>query len=206
MAIVKLKTKGNEDREYKALPADTYYMKIRECSLTDSKFINKDTGEPDKQIQITWEISRLTEEQQDDPDVDPERWVKQWLGFFYGATKGGTSSSKLKVFIDSLIEQGFLQDFDPETGDIDTDWLVGIEQKVSLTVDGSWNRVGTILPIRKAKAAPALPKNAPQRIEQAPVGVIQPTRSPKAAMSPMPAPVAVTDDDEDLFDDDALPV
>jgi hypothetical protein len=195
MAMLKLKTKGNEEREYKALPADTYYMKIRDCALTDSKFINKDTGEPDKQIQITWEISRLTEEQQEDPDVDAERWVKQWFGYFYGATKGGTAASKLKVFIDSLVAQGFLEDFDPETGDIDTDWFIGIEQKVSLTEDGSWNKVGTIMPIRKAKSAPALPKNAPQRIEQAPV---------KAAKA-KPAPVAVVEPDEDeeeLFDNE----
>jgi hypothetical protein len=59
-----------------------------------------------------------------------------------------------------------LQDFDPENGaEIDTDWFVGIEQRVLLDIKGTYNQVvGVSAPRKKAapKPAPAPAKPAPK--------------------------------------------
>jgi hypothetical protein len=121
---------------------------------------------------LCWEISRLTAEQAE-AEVDDTRWVRQWLSLYYGETKNGPS--KLKAFIDGLREQGLLADFDPESGEIDSDWFIGIEQKVALGVKGNFNNVVAVGPLKPAKRAPAKPtapapparRNAPQLVAQA---------------------------------------
>ena len=192
-----MRTGGAGSGEYLPLPEDIYVMKIRDADVTISAFKDEKTGEDQMQLALTWEISRLTEEQRE-ADVDENRWVKQWFSLFYGETKKGPS--KIKVFIDSLRSQGLLEEFDETTGEIDSDWFLGIEQRVTVGVNAKgYNTVVMVSSLRKK--GPTATRNAPQRIEQAPVGVVKPTRSPKAAMSPVPAPVAVADDDEALFDD-----
>ena len=189
MAKATMRTGGAGSGEYLPLPEDIYVMKILESDITLSAFKDEKTGEDQYQLALTWEISRLTEEQRE-ADVDDSRWVKQWFSLFYGETKKGPS--KLKAFIDSLCSQGLLKEFDETTGEIDSDWFLEIEQRVTVGVNPKgYNTVVMISPLRKK--GPAAPRNAPQRIEQAPVTPARPARAP--------APVAVADDDEALFDD-----
>ena len=185
MAKAAMRTGGAATGEYEPLPEDIYVMKIREADITISAFKDEKTGEDQQQLALTWEISRLTEEQRE-ADVDDSRWVRQWFSLFYGETKKGPS--KIKTFIDSLRSQGFLEEFDEATREIDSDWFLGIEQRVTVGVNAKgYNTVVMVSPLRKK--GPAAAKNAPQRIEQAPV---------KAAKRPEPD----EDDGEDLFPDD----
>jgi hypothetical protein len=99
------------------------------------------------------------------------------------------------VFIDSLRSQGLLEDFDPEEGEIDSDWFEGIEQRVTVGVNAKgYNTVVMISPLRKK--GPTASKNAPQRIEQAPVKASKPA---KAAMN-----IAVVEPDEDGEEEEEL--
>ena len=189
MAVATMRKSG--DTTYEPLPADIYYMRVRSADVTLSTFKDKD-GNDQEQIKLTWEVSRLTAEQEAD-GLDGEKWVSQWLSLYYGDTKNGPS--KLKAFIDGLQAQGMLAEFDPETGEIDTDWFVGIEQRVTLAVKGQYNNVVMVSPLKTPKkAAPAAPakapapaRNAPRHIDQAPVGNHR-------------APV-VADDNDPLFDE-----
>lgn len=169
MATVAVRTGGGETT-YEPLPADIYYMKIREADASLSQFKDKD-GNDQYQLALVWEISRLTAEQEE-AEIDDTRWVRQWISLYYGETKNGPS--KLKMFIDNLQAQGLFQEFDPATKEIDTDWFLDIEQRVTLNVKGSYNNVVMVSPLKVAKKSAAAPqpaakKNAPQRIDQAPV-------------------------------------
>jgi hypothetical protein len=186
MAKATMRAQG--DTKYEPLPADTYYMQVRDADITKSAFKDQKTGEDQLQLQLTWEITRLTDEQAE-ADVDEDRWVKQWLSLYYGETKNGPS--KMKAFIDGLQAQGLLEEFDPATAEIDSDWFIGIEQRVTLAVKGDFNNVVMVAPLKikkasakveQAAAVAAPKKNAPRRIEQ--------------------APVTVADDDDDLFAED----
>lgn len=151
--------------QYEPLPADTYLMKVREAKVTESRFVNEKSGENDLQVEITWEIVKLTTEQEE-AGADPKRWVKQWVGFYYGETKNGPS--KFKALIDGLCSQGLLEEFDAASGEFDPDWLLGIEQRVLLTVSGSWNKVvGVSAPLKSKKASKAEPKrNEPKPADE----------------------------------------
>ena len=151
--------------QYEPLPADTYLMKVREAKVTESRFVNEKSGENDLQVEITWEIVKLTAEQAE-AGADPKRWVKQWVGFYYGETKNGPS--KFKALIDGLCSQGLLEEFDATSGEFDPDWLLGIEQRVLLTVSGSWNKVvGVSAPLKSKKASKAEPKrNEPKPVDE----------------------------------------
>ena len=172
MAVYKMKTGGsNNGTQYEPLPADTYLMRIREAKVTESTFKDEKTGEANIQMELTWEIVKLSNEQVE-AGADKDRWVKQWLGFYYGETKNGPS--KFKAFVDGLRSQGLLDEFEDGSDEFDPDWLLGIEQRVLLTVSGSWNKVVGVSAPLKRKAAPApaapvakkLPKNAPVEIEE----------------------------------------
>lgn len=185
MAVAPMRKQG--DTTYEPLPMDTYYMRVREADITLSSFKDKD-GNDQHQLMLCWEISRLTAEQQE-AEVDEDRWVRQWLSLYYGETKNGPS--KLKAFIDGLRGQGLLDEFDPESGEIDSDWFIGIEQKVALGTKGNFNNVVAVGPLKAAKKAgngaklvqePAIAssaqqrRNAPHHIDQEPV-----RRAPVAA-------------------------
>ena len=166
MPVYAMKT-GNAaaSGQYEPLPADTYLMKVREAKVTESRFVNEKSGENDLQVEITWEIVKLTTEQAE-AGADPKRWVKQWVGFYYGETKNGPS--KFKALIDGLCSQGLLEEFDESSGEFDPDWLLGIEQRVLLTVSGSWNKVvGVSAPLKSKKASKAEPKrNEPKPADE----------------------------------------
>lgn len=184
MATVAVRTGGGE-QTYEPLPADIYYMRIREADITLSQFKDKNDNEQ-YQLALVWEISRLTAEQQD-AEIDDTRWVRQWISLYYGETKNGPS--KLKAFIDNLQSQGLLEEFDPAVGEIDSDWFTGIEQRVTLNIKGNYNNVVMVSPLKVAKKNAAAPtKNQPHRIEQAPV------KRPAAA-----AVATADDDDAELF-------
>jgi len=162
MPVYAMKTgNANATTQYEPLPDDTFLMRIREAKVTESRFVNEKSGENDLQVEITWEIVKLTAEQEE-AGADPKRLVKQWVGFYYGGTKNGPS--KFKALIDSLRRKGLLEEFDESSGEFDPDWLLGIEQRVLLTASGSWNKVvGVSAPLKSKKAAKAEPKrNAPQ--------------------------------------------
>ena len=166
MPVYAMKT-GNAaaSGQYEPLPADTYLMKVREAKVTESRFVNEKSGENDLQVEITWEIVKLTTEQAE-AGADPKRWVKQWVGFYYGETKNGPS--KFKALIDGLCSQGLLEEFDESSGEFDPDWLLGIEQRVLLTVSGSWNKVvGVSAPFKSKKAVKAETKrNEPKPADE----------------------------------------
>ena len=178
MAKIAVRVQGAA-QSYEPLPADTYLMRIRAAEVVESTFKDK-SGETQLQLKLTWEVARLSQEQEE-AGVDADRWVSQWIGWYYGETKSGPS--RLKKLIDGLQAQGFLAEFDPENGaEIDTDWFLGIEQRVLLDIKGSYNQVvGVSAPRKKAapKPAPAPAKPAPAK--------------------PAPKPAA---DDEELFEDD----
>lgn len=170
MATVAVRTGGGETT-YEPLPADIYYMRIREADISLSQFKDAKTGDDQYQLAIVWEISRLTAEQEE-AEIDDTRWVRQWISLYYGETKNGPS--KLKAFIDNLQAQGLLEEFDPAAGEIDSDWFLGIEQRVTLNVKGNYNNVVMVSPLKVAKKSAAAPqpaakKNTPQRVDQAPV-------------------------------------
>jgi hypothetical protein len=161
MAKVQVRVQGAA-QSYEPLPADTYLMRIRAAEVVESTFKDK-SGETQLQLRLTWEVARLSQEQEE-AGVDASRWVSQWIGWYYGETKSGPS--RLKKLIDGLQVQGFLQEFDSENGaEIDTDWFVGIEQRVLLDIKGTYNQVvGVSAPRKKAapKPAPAPAKPAPK--------------------------------------------
>lgn len=125
---------GSSNEERPVLPTDIYRMKIVEAGIEDDSFAkpNKDGSLPQK-IVLTWEVSWLTEEQQEAADEAGEEWlgVRVWSRFapYYGDVRAG-GPSKFKAFIDSLREQGHLTDFDPDNFDVED--LVDIEQRVSV--------------------------------------------------------------------------
>jgi len=176
----------SEKAEYKPLPADIYLMRVKAADITVSAYKDKD-GSDQNQLQLTWEIVSLTQEQEED-GADPDRWVKQWLGLYYGETKKG--ASKLKAFIDALQAQGLLEEFDPADGEIDSDWFVGITQRVTLDVKGSYNNVVMVAAPRK-------------RAKNTPVAVAPDPKPKKPAAKPAPAPVSA-EEDEELFDEDVI--
>jgi len=175
MASIKVRTK-DDTTEYAPLPPDMYLMKVRDADITVSSYKDKE-GNDQFQLALTWEISRLTAEQKED-GIDESRWVRQWLSLYYGETKNGPS--KFKEFLDTLQSQGLIPEFDSATGEVDSDWFLGIEQRVTLAVKGSYNNVVMV-------AAPRTPrKNTPQPVKPEDI-------KPKRRPAPPPPP----DDDEE---------
>lgn len=167
MAMVQVRTQS-EGTDFEAYPADTYYARIREADITESKFKDKD-GNAQYQLALVWEVSRLTAEQTE-AELEPGKWFRQWISLYYGETKNGPS--KLKSFIDNLRGQGLLDEFDPAAGEIDSDWFVGVEQRVSVDLKNGYNNVIGVAPLKLKKpaaAAPAPAKNAPRHVAQAPI-------------------------------------
>jgi len=189
MAKVAVRTGGGGgETSYEAFPADTYYCEINQAELVDSQFKDDKTGEPKQQIKITWEVYQLTGEQSD-AGLTTGKWFWQWLEPYYGPTKNGPS--KFQAFIDSLVDQGLLAEFDAAA--FDTDDLIGARQKVAVEeykrADGTMgNKVRAVLPLkptRRAAPAAAAAKAPP------PPGVTR-----KGAPPMRNPPVAVEEDPE----------
>jgi len=180
MARVQVSTGGSGGNgDFGVFPEDTYSAEIIKAEITESKFKDDKTGETKYQLAITWEINELTDEQAED-GLQLGKWVKQWIGLWYGTTKDGTPS-KLKAFLDKLHSQELLpEEFDPDAADLelDTDWLVGIKQKIVVGVRGDFNTVTAVqaprrkgavatAPAAKVKPAPAVAvRNRPQPLKE----------------------------------------
>lgn len=160
------RTGSAEDRP--VLPTDVYRMKILESKLEDDTFakLNKDGSRPQK-FALTFEITTLTEEQQEIAAERDEEWdeVRIWHRFapYYGEVKAG-GPSKFKEFLDNLVKWGLLdlnlESFDPES-------LCGIELKCSVAeytktmgenAGKPGNKITAFAPVRKASKA----RNAPE--------------------------------------------
>lgn len=179
--------KGNyEGKDFDLLPTDIYRMKIVKADIQQNTFAEKkeDDTYPDRLV-LCWEVSQVLGDQ-DEGVIGLSVW--QRMAPWYGDTRRGPS--KFKTFIDSLIEQKLLND-DFDSNDMDTDWFVGMEQRVNVELyvktmgankgnDG--NRVVSVMslvPQRKApiKAGPATPATAPRpvtSVRTAPRNVAQP--------------------------------
>lgn len=123
---------SNEDRPI--LPTDIYRVKCTESEMEDDTFAKPDkNGQLPQKIKTTWEVTRLTPEQDEAAEERGEEWVgvHVWHRFnpYYGTVKAG-GPSKFMEFIDLVRAQGGLPHFDPEDFDI-TD-LVDIELKASI--------------------------------------------------------------------------
>jgi hypothetical protein len=155
--------------ERPVLPADNYRMKIVAAEMRENKLEKPDeNGVFPQSLSITWEVTALTDEQQETADEREEEWtgVRVWQDFnpYYKITRAGTPS-KFKAFIDVLVDQGLIPDFNPVM--FNTDSLIGIEQKVLLRVhirtQGAnigkpINKVVEVGPLKRKPAAKAASK------------------------------------------------
>lgn len=161
------RTSGGSSEARAILPTDIYRMKIVEAKLEEDTFAqpNRDGTKPLK-IAVTWEVSALTEEQQDAAREADEDWgkVRVWqrLNPYYGDVKDG-GPSRFKAFIDGLRQQELLSGFNEEAFALES--LIGIEQRVSIeyylktmgvNAGQPGNKVLSVAPLRKSK-----PKAAP---------------------------------------------
>lgn len=152
------------------LPNDSYRMRCIESKMEEDTFSkpNKDGSLPLK-IALTFEVTMLTDEQQDIALERDEEWdtVRIWYRFnpYYGDVRAG-GPSKFKEFLDNLALWGLLtlnlESFDPAS-------LEGIELKCSVVeytktmganAGQPGNKITGFAPVR-AKGAKA-PKNTPQ--------------------------------------------
>lgn len=177
--------------ERPVLPADNYRMKIVDAAMRENKLEKPYAdGTYPLNISLTWEVSALTEEQQDLADEAGEEWVgvRVWQDHnpYYGDVKAG-GPSKFKAFIDALRAAGHLPSFNPE--DFDIGELLEIEMKCLLkvhirtmgaNVGKPVNKVVDVSPLRAPKGkganvaqrqAPA-PKNTPEPVEMTEGGEI----------------------------------
>jgi hypothetical protein len=178
-------TKGSGNAptgERPVLPADNYRMKIVDAAMRENKLEKPYAdGTYPLNISLTWEVSALTEEQQDAADEAGEEWVgvRVWQDHnpYYGDVKAG-GPSKFKAFIDNLRTAGHLPDFNPE--DFDIGELVGIEMKCLLKVHVRTmgqnagkpvNKVVDVSPLRAPRGKGA---NVAQRPAPAPRNVPDP--------------------------------
>lgn len=189
---------GGSEGQREAFPADTYICEVNQAELVESQFKDDKTGEVKWQIKLTWEVCQLSPEQEE-AGLETGKWFFMWLEPWYGTT-AKRGPSKFKMFIDSLMEQGILEGFDP--ADFDTDDLVGKRQKVTVQEfkrpDGTTgNKVTGVLPLKLRRAAPAARPAPPLTVEPSPARV---GARPRGAI---PAPhnelVAVADGGDDLF-------
>lgn len=117
------------------LPTDIYRMRCIEAKMQDNTFEkpNKDGSLP-QQVVLTFEMSQLTDEQQELMEEADEDWttIRIWHRFapYYGDVKAG-GPSKLKEFLDNLVSWGSIPPLDVEAG-IDLESLAGVELKCSV--------------------------------------------------------------------------
>lgn len=125
------RSSGTSDRP--VLPTDSYRMKIIDAKLEDDTFAkpNHDGSLPQKFV-LTFEITTLTEEQQEAASEAGQEWdeVRIWHRFnpYYGEVREG-GPSKFKEFLDNLMRWDLVS-VDLTAFDITS--LVGIELKCSV--------------------------------------------------------------------------
>lgn len=168
---------GGSTQERAILPTDSYRMKCIESKLEDDTYSkpNRDGTLPQK-IALTFEVTTLTDEQEDLATERGEEWdkVRIWHRFnpFYGDVRAG-GPSKFKAFLDNLATWSLLnlniEAFDPAS-------LEGIELKCSVeeyiktmgtNAGQPGNKITAFAPVR-LKGAKA-PRNTPQPVNVADV-------------------------------------
>lgn len=176
---------GSAGGERPVLPADNYRMKIIDVAWRENTLEKPlADGTYPLNLSITWEVSGLTEDQQDAMEEAGEEWmgVRVWQDHnpWYGDVKAG-GPSKFKAFLNKLVDAGHLPGFNPN--DFDTGQLLNIEMKCLLkvhirtmgaNVGKPINKVVDISPLRSPKGKGAnvtvkpekAAKNAPQPVAE----------------------------------------
>lgn len=162
------------------LPTDIYRMRIIDSKMEDDTFAKPEAdGTFPQKLAITFEVSTLTEEQQEAADEAGEEWdeVRIWHRFnpYYGTIKAG-GPSKFKEFIDNLIEWKLIA---INLGAFDVTALVGIELRCSVVkynktmganVGKPGNKITAFSPVKKARAgknvAEPVSVDAPQAVDE----------------------------------------
>lgn len=171
---------GGTSQAQVILPTDTYRMKCLESKLEDDQFAkpNPDGSLPQK-IVLTFEMTTLTDEQQEIAEERDEDWstVRIWHRFnpYYGDVRAG-GPSKFKEFLDNLVTWGCipalnLEAFDPSV-------IQGVELRCSVvqytkTMGENAGKPGnkitgfaSVRASRKSKNTP-VPLNSPEEIKPA---------------------------------------
>lgn len=160
------------------IPSDTYRMRCIEADVQEDNFAKPDRdGHRPEQVVLTFEMSVLTDEQQEIADERGEEWdtVRVWhrFAFFYGDVKAG-GPSKFKEFLDNLVTWSLISTINLEAFELTS--LVGIELKCVVTeykktmgdnAGKPGNKITGFAPVR-VKGAKA-PKNTPQIVDVADV-------------------------------------
>jgi len=188
-----------EPKDFDLLPTDIYRMKVVKADIQQNTFgEQKEDGTYPEQLVLCWEVTQARKPTDEDPGQDEgviglSVWYR--ISPWYGTTKRG--DSKFKQLVDSLIEQQLLgSDFDPEN--MDTDWFMGIEQRVDVELykktqgankgqDG--NKVVRVLPLTVQRKAP---------VKAAPVAV-RPAVSTRPVARNVPVPVTEDESEEIPF-------
>lgn len=166
---------GGEGKDFVILPSDVYRMKIVKSAIEENRFADVlPDGTRPMQLVLTWEVTALTEEQQEAADEAGEEWVGaavwQRINPYYGPVRDG-GVSRFQAFVDMLREQGY--DINPEA--FDPESLVGIEQRVNVekytksmgeNAGRPGNKVVSVMPIRRKGGDKAAGRNVPRRLAE----------------------------------------
>lgn len=158
------------------LPTDTYRMKCIESKMEDDTFAKPlPDGTLPQKIALTFEVTVLTDEQQEAADEAGEEWgeVRVWHRFnpYYGDVRAG-GPSKFKEFLDNLVAWGAIGTLNLDAFEVES--LAGIELRCSVlnykktmgeNVGKPGNKITGFAPVR-TKGAKA-PKNTPQPVNVA---------------------------------------
>lgn len=170
MTVLNLNSRTNGGSTGEArpvLPTDTYRMKVLECKMQDNTFEKPDKdGNLPQQVVLTFEITTLTDEQQEMAEERDEDWsaVRIWHRFapYYGDTKTG-GPSKLKEFLDNLVSWGLIPSL---TNELDLETLVGVELRCTVlnyaktmgeNVGKPGNKITGFAPVRQPKKGKNVP-------------------------------------------------
>lgn len=157
---------------YEVLPTDTYVMTIAEAAMEDDKFASPDRdGNQPQKLVLTWEVSKLSPEQE---DAGIKLGEKVWhrINPYFGTVKDG-GPSKFMAFVQSLVGQGLLP-----SGDFTPSDFVGITQRVLVeeyikTMGANAGKPGN----KVTSVAPLTVQRRPQR------PMVQPANTP---VKPLP--------------------
>jgi hypothetical protein len=166
--------------EWTPLPTDTYVMKIAEAAIEDDKFAQPDRdGRQPQKLVLTWEISKLSPEQQEAGIALGEK-VWQRINPYFGTVKDG-GPSKFMAFVQSLVEQKLLPAGDFTVGD-----FIGITQRV--LVEEYTKTMGANV----GKPGNRVASVAPLTVQRRQRPMVQPNHTPVKPLPSVPA------DDDDL--------
>jgi hypothetical protein len=174
MATISLKNparSGGSGEDRPILPTDMYRMKIIDSKLEDDTYAKPDKdGVLPVKLALTFEVSTLSEEQQEQADEAGQDWstVRVWHRFnpYYGDVKAG-GPSKFKAFIDDLVKWNLLVIPDMDAFDVET--LCGVELRCSVQLylktmgenaGKPGNKIVAFAAIRKASKNKNIPEPA----------------------------------------------